>query len=141
MRAIAIPCLLALSGALAPAAAQTAAGAPVAQGSPDVSVGDAPAARTGDAVAGQGAIVGGSPNVFINGKPAATSGSRTACGGNHRRGFSDRLRQRKAACAGRRPPRKLRAEIGCRPTAPIREKRMPAFGDYQIEIYLAVCAA
>jgi uncharacterized Zn-binding protein involved in type VI secretion len=52
----------------------------IVNGSPDVSVGGASAARQGD-VSKDGAVVGGSPDVFINGRPAATAGGKTACGG------------------------------------------------------------
>src|SRR5579883_3007046 len=45
----------------------------IVQGSPDVSVGGAGAARAGDATKEDAPVVQGSPNVF-NGKPAATSG-------------------------------------------------------------------
>ena len=52
----------------------------VVNGSPDVSVGGASAARQGDA-SKDGPVVQGSPDVFINGHPAATAGGKTACGG------------------------------------------------------------
>jgi uncharacterized Zn-binding protein involved in type VI secretion len=76
------------TAAAGPASAQTTPGAPptgapgvITEGSADVTIGGAPAARKGDAAAGEGEIVGGSSNVFINGKPAATGGDRTGCGG------------------------------------------------------------
>lgn len=53
----------------------------VTGGSGSVSIGGMPAARKGDAAAGEGTVVEGSPNVFINGRPAATVGGRTGCGG------------------------------------------------------------
>jgi uncharacterized Zn-binding protein involved in type VI secretion len=53
----------------------------VTQGSGNTSIGGLPAARKGDAAAGEGAVVEGSPNVSINGRPAATVGDRTGCGG------------------------------------------------------------
>jgi uncharacterized Zn-binding protein involved in type VI secretion len=52
----------------------------VVNGSPDVSVGGASAARQGDA-SKDGPLVQGSPDVLINGRPAATAGAKTACGG------------------------------------------------------------
>jgi len=71
----------ALTTPLHPARAQSAAPAPLVAGSPDVSVGGAPAARQGD-TSGDGApVVAGSHDVFINGRPAVTAGARTACGG------------------------------------------------------------
>jgi uncharacterized Zn-binding protein involved in type VI secretion len=64
------------------AAAQSAApSSPIVQGSPDVSVGGAGAARQGDATKDGGPVVAGSPDVFINGRRAATAGARTGCGG------------------------------------------------------------
>jgi uncharacterized Zn-binding protein involved in type VI secretion len=74
--------ILALTVAAWPAArspAQTGPG--VVSGSPDVSVGGAPAARQGDSLKDGAPVVQGSPDVFINGKPAATAGGKTACGG------------------------------------------------------------
>ncbi len=53
----------------------------ITQGSGNTSIGGMPAARKGDAAAGEGAVVEGSPDVFINGRPAATVGDRTGCGG------------------------------------------------------------
>src|SRR5579872_3945337 len=86
-RMLASRLLLAASVALAlhtEARAQSApspGGGPIVQGSPDVSVGGAGAARQGDAVKDGAPIVQGSSNVFINGKPAATVGGRVGCGG------------------------------------------------------------
>ena len=49
----------------------------IVNGSPDVSVGGASAARQGDVSSKDGPVVGGSPDVFINGKPVARSGDAT----------------------------------------------------------------
>jgi uncharacterized Zn-binding protein involved in type VI secretion len=70
---------LPLADARAQSAAPTGPGV-ILNGSPDVSVGGASAARQGD-VSKDGPVVGGSPDVFINGRPAATAGAKTACGG------------------------------------------------------------
>ena len=79
------PNLLAIALTLPPlvgASAQTSSSPGiVTQGSPDVSVGGAGAARQGDATTGGAPVVEGSPDVFINGKPAVTAGGRVGCGG------------------------------------------------------------
>lgn len=77
---------LAVSAGAASATAGDAAPHPsqpgtIVTGSPDVSVGNHPAARQGDQTATGAAIVSGSSNVFINGKPAVTSGTTTTCNG------------------------------------------------------------
>ena len=64
-----------------PALPPTGAPGVITEGSGDVSIAGQPAARRGDAAAGEGEIAGGSSNVFINGRPAARAGDRTGCGG------------------------------------------------------------
>lgn len=63
--------------------------------SPDVLIGDIPAARFGDlclcASAHPSTITDGAPNVLINGKPAARIGAVTSHGGSVIAGDSDVL--------------------------------------------------
>ncbi len=59
-------------------------GGPIEQGSPDVIIGNMPAARVGDKAVCAGPhdeITSGSSTVFINGKPAALTGDFCAHGG------------------------------------------------------------
>lgn len=59
-------------------------GGPVSSGSPDVIIGNQPAARVGDSavcVPATDTIVAGAANVLINQKPAARIGDATAHGG------------------------------------------------------------
>ena len=59
-------------------------GGPIAQGSPDVMIGGAPAARVGDMAVCVGPpdkVASGSSTVFINGQPAARMGDSTEHGG------------------------------------------------------------
>jgi uncharacterized Zn-binding protein involved in type VI secretion len=71
------------SMALVASAQDPSSGPPgvITEGSRNTSIGGMPAARKGDAVAGEGSTAQGSPNVFINGRPAGTVGDRTSCGG------------------------------------------------------------
>ena len=66
-------------------------GGPVGpQGSPNVNIGNVPAARVGDSLTCNGPpdqIALGSNSVFINGQPAARMGDQTAHGGNIVQGF------------------------------------------------------
>jgi len=59
-------------------------GTPITSGSPDVFIGNQPAARVGDTVAcgtPPAVITTGSSSVFINGRPAARMMDSTSCGG------------------------------------------------------------
>jgi len=80
--------LLGLLTASSPLAAQDRAPAPthagpgvITEGAKGVTIGGAPAARTGDRTSGGAPIANGSTNVFINGRPAVTVGDSTGCGG------------------------------------------------------------
>ncbi len=53
----------------------------ITEGAKGVTIGGAPAARSGDRTSDGDAIAKGSSNVFINGRPAVTVGDSTACGG------------------------------------------------------------
>ncbi|WP_245297061.1 MULTISPECIES: PAAR domain-containing protein [Rhodomicrobium] len=68
---------------------ESAAPGVVVEGSPDVSIGDLPAARKDDATDQATTVTEGSADVFINGKPAATVGDLTACGGSTVTGASN----------------------------------------------------
>ncbi len=62
----------------------TSKGTPITSGSPDVFIGNQPAARVGDTVAcgtPPAMITTGSSSVFINGRPAARMLDGTSCGG------------------------------------------------------------
>jgi uncharacterized Zn-binding protein involved in type VI secretion len=63
-----------VGGAAAARQGDAASGAPVVQGSPDVFINGKPAARQGDVTGCGGVVIGGGSNVFINGKPAARAG-------------------------------------------------------------------
>jgi uncharacterized Zn-binding protein involved in type VI secretion len=59
-------------------------GGPITTGSPDLMIGDSPAARAGDqaeCIGPPDTVAQGSPTVFINGKPATRMGDLTQHGG------------------------------------------------------------
>jgi len=84
MAAVAGVLLGAAGSAYAQAPAEPRPGAApgaIMEGSGNVVVGGAAAARSGDRTTEGGSVVEGSANVFINGRPAVTLGDRTDCGG------------------------------------------------------------
>jgi uncharacterized Zn-binding protein involved in type VI secretion len=72
---------LAFGAGSMPAAAQGTGPGVVTEGSGNVAIGGAPAARVGDRASDGSVISKGSSNVFINGRPAVTTGDTTGCGG------------------------------------------------------------